>query len=272
MIRAGFYQFKPVFGEIRRNVESVLKRLNEINRGEADLIVLPELFNSGYQFVSRREVSELSEGIPDGFTTGRLREFARDKNLWLVAGLPERSGKAFYNSAVLVGPKGTVATYRKIHLFYEEKLWFKAGANRFRAYNIGKARIGMMVCFDWFFPEAARSLALAGAEIICHPSNLVLPHCPDAMVTRCLENRVFAITANRFGSEERGGRERLTYIGQSEIVDPQGRILFRAHRSRELLKILEFDPREARRKRINRYNELMRDRRTDLYRIFGRSR
>jgi predicted amidohydrolase len=265
MIRAGFYQFKPDFGDIRRNVESVLKRLNKIDREEADLIVLPELFNSGYQFISRREVSDLSEGIPDGFTTARLREFARDKKLWLVAGLPERSGKSFYNSAVLVGPNGTLATYRKVHLFYEEKLWFKPGANRFRAYNIGKARIGMMVCFDWFFPEAARSLALAGAEIICHPSNLVLPHCPDAMVTRCLENRVFAITANRIGSEERGGRERLTYIGQSEIVNPQGRILFRAPRNQEALKILEINPREARHKMLNRYNNLFKDRRVDLY-------
>jgi predicted amidohydrolase len=265
MIRAGFYQFGPVFGEIRRNVESVLGRLDRIDRGAADLIVLPELFNSGYQFISRREVSELSEEVPEGFTTRRLCEFAGDKKLWLVAGLPERAGKVIYNSAVLIGPKGYVATYRKIHLFYEEKLWFKPGMNRFRSYDIGKARIGIMVCFDWFFPEAARSLSLAGAEIICHPANLVLPYCPDAMVTRCLENRVFAITSNRIGSEQRGGRKRLTYIGRSEIVDPGGGILFRAPRNRETLKIVEFNPREARHKTLNRYNNLFRDRRTELY-------
>ena len=265
MIRAGVYQFKPVFGEIRRNVGTVLKRLNRLDRGEADLIVLPELFNSGYQFISRREVAELSEEIPRGFTTRHLCEIAKDKKLWLVAGVPERAGKAFYNSAVLVGPKGYVATYRKTHLFYEEKLWFKPGANRFRSYDIGKARIGMMVCFDWYFPEVARSLALAGAEIICHPANLVLPHCPDAMVTRCLENRVFAITANRIGSEQRGGKKRLTYIGQSQIVDPTGRILFRAPRNQEALKIVEINPREARHKTLNRYNNLFRDRRVELY-------
>ena len=265
MIRAGFYQFKPVFGEVRRNVESVLKRLNRLDRGEADLIVLPELFNSGYQFISRWEVAELSEEIPGGFTTRRLCEIAKDKKLWLVAGIPERAGKAFYNSSVLIGPKGYVATYRKTHLFYEEKLMFKPGANRFRSYDIGKARVGMMVCFDWYFPEVARALALAGAEIICHPANLVLPHCPDAMVTRCLENRVFAITANRIGSEQRGGKKRLTYIGQSEIVDPKGRILFRAPRNQEVLKIMEINPREARHKTLNRYNNLFRDRRVELY-------
>jgi predicted amidohydrolase len=265
MIRAGFYQFSPVFGAIRRNVETVLARLDGIGRGEADLIVLPELFSSGYQFVSRREVSDLSEEVPGGYTTRRLSELARDKRLWIVAGLPERHGSVRYNSAVLVGPKGHLATYRKVHLFYEEKRWFAPGRNRFRSLDIGKARIGMMVCFDWYFPEAARALAVAGADIICHPSNLVLPHGPDAMVTRCLENRVFAITANRIGSEQRGGKERLTYIGQSEIVDPRGRILFRAPRNREVLKILEVDPREARLKRINRYNQLIHDRRTDLY-------
>jgi len=262
MIRAGFYQFKPVFGEVQKNVETVLRRLD---KAEADLIVLPELFNSGYQFISRREVEELSEEVPGGFTTRRLSEMAKDKKLWLVAGIPERVGSAFYNSAVLIGPKGYVATYRKTHLFYEEKRWFKPGANRFRSYDIGKARIGMMVCFDWFFPEAARSLALAGAEIICHPSNLVLPYGPDAMVTRCLENHVFAITANRIGSEQRGGKKRLTYIGQSEVVDPTGRILFRAPRNQEVLKIVEINPKEARQKRLNRYNNLFEDRRMELY-------
>jgi predicted amidohydrolase len=207
----------------------------------------------------------LSEEVPEGFTTRRLCEFARDKKLWLVAGLSERAGKTFYNAAVLIGPKGHAATYRKIHLFYEETLWFKPGMNRFRSYDIGKARIGIMVCFDWFFPEAARSLALAGAELICHPANLVLPYCPDAMVTRCLENRVFAITANRIGSEQRGGRKRLNYIGQSEIVDPAGRILFRAPRNKETLKMVEINPREARHKTLNRYNNLFRDRRVGLY-------
>jgi len=265
MIRAGFYQFRPEFGEIRRNVESVLRRLDRIDRGEADLIVLPELFNTGYQFISRREVAALSEEVPDGYTTRFLGEFAKDKKLWLVAGLPERAGKSLYNSAVLIGPKGYVATYRKVHLFYEEKLWFKAGLNRFRSYDIGKARIGIMVCFDWLFPEAARSLALAGAEILCHPANLVLPYGPDAMITRCLENGVFAITANRIGSEQRGGKKRLTYIGRSEVVDPKGRILFRAPRNKETLKMVEINPREARHKTLNRYNNLFRDRRVELY-------
>ena len=262
MIRAGFYQFQPEFGKVRENVEAVVRRLN---RAEADLIVLPELFNTGYQFISKREGADLAEEIPRGNTTRRLIALAKDKNMWLVAGLPEREGRSLFNSSVLIGPKGYVATYRKIHLFYEEKRWFAPGRGRFRAHDIGRARIGMMICFDWIYPEAARSLALAGAEILCHPSNLVLPYCPDAMVTRCLENRVFSITANRIGTERRGGRKPLTFIGQSEIVDPRGRILYRAPENRESLNIQEIDPREARHKVLNPYNDLLLDRRKKLY-------
>ena len=122
-----------------------------------------------------------------------------------------------------------------------------------------------MVCFDWFYPEAARTLALKGADIICHPSNLVLPHCPEAMVTRCLENHVFSITANRIGSERRGGKKKLTYIGKSEVVGPRGRVLHRAPEKREKLAIVEIDPAEARDKSLNPYNDLLKDRRTALY-------
>ena len=208
-MRVGFLQTAPVFGDVNRNLDKVIKRLKRV---EADLIVLPELFATGYQFTSMREVADLSEDVPSGQTTRKLAGLARDKKLWLVAGIPERSGKTYYNSAVLIGPRGHKATYRKVHLFYEEKRWFKPGRQVVRSYHIGKARVGMMVCFDWYFPESARALAVAGADIICHPSNLVLPHCPDAMITRCLENRVFAITANRIGSEKRGGKKRQTDI------------------------------------------------------------
>jgi predicted amidohydrolase len=87
------------------------------------------------------------------------------------------------------------------------------------------------------------------------------------MVTRCLENRLFSVTANRIGAEERGGKERLTYVGQSEIITPRGRILHRAPSDREELTVLDIDPTEARNKALNRYNDLLRDRRSELYDI-----
>lgn len=261
-MKVGFLQFDPVFGEVMTNLDAVTAKLDQ---AEADLIVLPELFASGYQFASQEEVDRLAEPVPDGPTVHRLTELAKRRNMHIVAGLPERAGGRCYNSAVVVGPSGCLGCYRKTHLFFEETLFFTPGDSGFKVWNIGPARIGVMICFDWYYPEAARSLALQGADIICHPSNLVLPNCPDSMPVRCLENRVFAITCNRIGSEARGGKDRLTYIGHSEIVAPNGVIRYRAPHDREDLAVVEIDPAEARNKRLTPYNDLLGDRRAFLY-------
>lgn len=261
-MKVGFYQFHPIFGEVKRNLDTISNRLS---RAESDLMVLPELCATGYQFLSKEEVFDLAEPVPDGPTTQRLAEVAKDRRMVLVAGLPEREGTHLFNSAVVVGPTGFIGCYRKTHLFYEETQFFSPGDTGFHVWDIGAAKIGVMICFDWFFPESARTLVLKGAEIICHPSNLVLPHCPDAMVTRCLENRVFSATANRIGSEERGGKNPLTYIGRSEIVDPRGTILYRAPSDQEDLQVLEIDPRAGREKGLNVHNDVFKDRRPDLY-------
>lgn len=262
-MRVGYYQYDPVFGEVAQNLDRVAARLNE---AETDLLVLPELCASGYQFVSKEEVATLAEPVPDGPTTRRLIELAKKRRIVIVAGLPERAGSAHYNSAVVVGPSGFIGCYRKTHLFFEETLFFTPGDTGFQVWDIGPAKLGVMICFDWYYPESARTLALKGAEILCHPSNLVLPNCPDSMPVRCLENRVFAVTCNRIGSEARGGKDPLTYIGHSEVVSPRGVILHRAPRDQEDLSIVEIDPAEARNKALTRYNDLLRDRRESLYR------
>lgn len=261
-MKVGFYQFDPVFGDVQRNLDAICARLQQV---EADLMVLPELCSSGYQFISEDEVIDQAEPVPDGPTTQRLMLLAKERRMVLVAGLPERKGTRVYNSAVVVGPAGLIGCYRKTHLFYEETQFFSPGDTGFHVWDIGPAKIGVMICFDWLYPESARTLALKGADIICHPSNLVLPHCPDAMVTRSLENRVFNITANRIGTEARGGKKPLTYIGQSEIVNPSGTILHRAPSDREDLHVTEIDPGMGRDKMLNTHNDLFRDRRPDAY-------
>lgn len=263
-VQVGFYQFNPQFGEVANNLDIVTAKLEQV---EADLIVLPELFASGYQFLSQEEVHQLAEPVPDGPTVRRLVDIAKRRKMHLVAGLPEQSGARCYNSAVMVGPAGFLGCYRKTHLFFEETQCFTPGDSGFLVWDIGSAKIGIMICFDWYYPEAARTLAMQGADIICHPSNLVLPNCPDSMPVRCLENRVFAVTCNRIGSEARGGKERLTYIGQSEVVTPQGVIQHRAPWDREELAIVEIEPAQARNKSLNRYNDLLRDRRMSLYKM-----
>jgi len=111
----------------------------------------------------------------------------------------------------------------------------------------------------------ARSMALKGAEIIAHPSNLVLPHCPQAMITRCLENRIYAITADRIGNESRVPDESFHFIGQSQVVDPDGKILIRASETDEEVQIIEIDLDKARTKFLNNTNDIFKDRRPDLY-------
>jgi predicted amidohydrolase len=165
----------------------------------------------------------------------------------------------------MTGPDGFIGVYRKTHLFAEEKLWFSPGDTGFRVWQTPIGNIGIMVCFDWFFPESARTLALKGADLIAHPANLVLPYCPDAMPTRCLENRVYAVTANRTGREQRGGKERLEFIGTSEIVSPAGEVLCRAARDSEEFGSAEIDIAAARNKNLNPFNNLFEDRRKEYY-------
>jgi predicted amidohydrolase len=260
-MKAGFIQFAPQFGNIDANIH---KALSMIDNADAGLLVLPELFNTGYHFTSVQEVCNLAEEIPSGKTTKALCAISQKKKIYIVAGIAEIADGNLYNSAVLVSPAGYVATYRKVHLFNEEKLWFEPGNKGFDVYDIGQCKVGIMVCFDWFFPESARILALQGADVICHPSNLVLPYCQDSMVTRCLENKIYAITANRTGYEERDGK-RFIYTGKSQITAPDGSILYRAASDSDEAGVVEIDISRARDKRINKYNDLFADRKIAYY-------
>ena len=262
VMKVGFFQFAPEFGETQQNLESIVTSIKQF---QGDLLVAPELALSGYQFLSKGEAWELAEDVPSGAVCQQLEQAIQGRALYVVVGLAERENDCIYNSAVLFGPKGYIGTYRKTHLFFEETLWFTPGNTGFHVWDIGQAKIGLLVCFDWFYPEAARTLALKGADVLCHPSNLVLPHCPDAMVTRCIENHIFAITANRVGQEQRGGKPTLRFIGLSEIVAPNGQILHRASRNEPELCTYEIDVAQAHDKRINPYNDLLKDRRPDWY-------
>ena len=261
-MKVGYFQSHPEFGNVQGNRERFASKLESV---ECELLVLPELAFSGYQFVNQEEVVALSEPIPDGTTTQACIVLAQRHHLHLVVGLPERDGNRCYNSAIVVGPSGFLGSYRKTHLFFEETAFFSPGNSGLQVWDVGPARIGVMICFDWYYPEVARTLTLRGAEIVCHPANLVLPHCPDAMVTRALENRIFSVTADRIGTEARGGKPPLTYVGRSEVVSPKGQVLSRASHDQEELTVVEIDLNEARNKSITPYNDVLNDRRPEYY-------
>jgi predicted amidohydrolase len=265
-MRLGFLQTRPRFGAVAANVGAIEARLASVRDAT---IVLPELCTTGYVFASRAEAAALAEPA-GGESVQRLRALARRNRLTLCFGFAERDGRRVYNSAATVTPAGHVAVYRKAHLFDREKLAFDVARPRFAVVR-GAARFGVMICFDWFFPEACRSLALAGARVILHPSNLVLPWCQSAMVTRCIENRVFAVTCNRVGRETRAGVS-LRFTGRSQVVDPHGRVLARAGAAAEALELVDIDPRAAADKHVTARNDLFADRRPELYRELTRRR
>lgn len=250
MISIAALQTKPEFGAKDDN----LKRIAQLFPKEADLVVLPELFNTGYQFMDKNELAELAE-TEGGLTIDFLYELAKKHKTAIVAGLPLWKGNEVTNSAVLIDAVGLRARYDKLHLFYRENELFQAGNESPPVIDLGFAKIGLMICFDWIFPELSRSLALRGADIIAHPANLVLPFCQDAMITRSLENHVFTITANRVGRESRWD-ETMTFTGRSQITSWNGNRLMQASNSQEMIISAMIEPKEAREKKINHYNDL----------------
>ena len=259
-MKIGFVQFNPIFGQVDKNL-SRIERL--IGRRQADLLVLPELCTTGYNFISKKEVLILSETLR-GKSVSCFKTLSKRNGINIVAGIAEKEGERIFNSAVLVRPSGKIDVYRKTHLFGNEKKYFTPGNTGFKVFAVGKVKIGMMICFDWIYPEAARTLALRGAQIICHPANLVLPYCPRSMPVRALENKVFTVTANRTGRETRGGND-LKFIGQSVIAGPNAQVLSRVSADKEIVNIVEIDPALADNKRITLENDLFKDRRPAYY-------
>src|SRR5688572_14391403 len=190
-------QTAPVFGKPEQNFEAVRHAVGALR---CDLLVLPELFATGYAFRDAAEARSLAEPFPGGPTTRLLEDLIASTGGAVVGGLLEQEGPRLYNAAAVACAGQARLCYRKVHLFGFEREVFEPGPGPFPVFEHAGLKVGVMICFDWRFPEAARTLALAGADVLAHPSNLVLPHCQAAMVTRSLENVVYAVTANRVGT------------------------------------------------------------------------
>jgi predicted amidohydrolase len=260
-MKIALYQNNPEFGQIKKNVSDVV---NLASRQEFDILVLPELFATGYQFKNRSEAVGLADEAGRGYTFESLQRLSTEKNGLIVYGFPERRGVGLFNSAMAVLPDGSHYIYQKTHLFDTEKEIFDPGETGFFVFAFKNARVGMMICFDWRFPESARKLALLGAQIICHPANLVLPHCPQAMIVRALENNVFIITSDRVGEEART-RDKLKFIGQSRIIAPDGKVLGELGKSRTGWLSVDITPESADDKTVTARNDLFKDRRPEYY-------
>jgi len=252
-VRTGFLQSFPKMLAIRENTAAIVKMLSEVSSA---LVVLPELATTGYSFKDLNELLGVAEpaNLDKSPSLSAIAKVAAKQSLHVVVGFAERHGNKAYNSAALIGPKGLITVYRKIHLYNREKLYFEPGDAPPPVIDLPDiGRVGIMICYDWYFPETARSLAFRGADIIAHPANLVLPWCLDAMKTRSLENKVFTITANRTGLESNAGIE-IDFYGRSQVLSPTGDILLKVGKDTAGVFTTLIEPELARNKAISTQN------------------
>lgn len=271
-------QFAATLGDVDGNLRRSLDWLERSATAGALVAVLPELALSGYAPATRREALRLSEPVP-GPAVEAWAEMARDRNMVVVAGLCERDEDRCYNTAVAVGPGGLLGRYRKAHLFEREREVFDPGDTGFQVVDATFARLGMLVCYDLRFPEAVRTLAVRGADLIVVPTAWVSlsGRATDARawgiqayvaMAHASMNRVFMACAGMVGPFQRS-----RFLGNSLVADVSGWPLAGpAGRDDEELVTASIRVADARSKNLTAWNDLLGDRRFDLYDVEGPSR
>jgi predicted amidohydrolase len=258
-VRIAVIQFAPAL----LDREETIRRLDPLfaQCDAVDLVVLPELANSGYAFAGRDEAMQSAESIGDSPFLDHLTQRCAGLGCEIVTGFCEHAGERLYNSAVLLSARGVEGVYRKLHLFMNEPDYFQPGDLGLPVFERPYGVIGIQVCFDWAFYEGWRVLALNGVELICHPANLVIPgRAQSAIPIYAMTNRIFIATANRIGTE----RE-LTFTGTSVIADPSGGLVDRAPASEAVVMQAEIGLELARDKMVTPRNHAFGDRRSELY-------
>jgi N-carbamoylputrescine amidase len=268
-VRVACVQYAIREGDRDHNLERSLHFIRRAAIEEADLVVLPELANSGCDLGSRERALDLAEEVPAGPTALAWREAAEASGVYVVGGLLEREGDVLHNSAVLLGPS-VVRRYCKTHLWDKEKSLYEPG-QELPVFDTSLGRIGLLICYDVWFPEAARTLALKGAQMICVPSNAPDDWVPERqrrgdltmLNVHCIAaanaNRIFVAAANRVGDN---------YLGRSCVADVTGGVLGLAGATEEAIISAEVDVERARReKRLTDASHAVGDRNPAVYEI-----
>lgn len=256
-------QFGPEFGNLDRNMDIMI---NFCKKDDYDIIVFPELALTGYDFENRTEVQKYSYERESDYLSF-FKNYSINNNKIIVVGFAEKIKDKYYNSAALFFPDAKLnCSYHKTHLFFRERLMFDENEKGFFNVYYGDMdiNIGTMICYDWRFPEAARTLALKGADLIVCPSNLVTTVWDISMPSRALENKVYLALSNRTGIENRN-HEELVFNGQSKIYAYNGKVMAEASYSEDELITSEINPAETRSKSFNKYNDIFIDRRPKFY-------
>ena len=264
-------QTEPVLGDIEANIDLTVAGLSEAAAAGARLAVLPEAASSGYMFRNMAEAAAGSQPVDGGPTIRAWEQVARDSGMWVCGGFVEDGGGALYNSAALIGPDGVAAVYRKVHLWGWEKSLYAPGNLGFPVTATPLGRIGMGICYDAWFPETFRSSALAGADVVCLPSNWVpVPGQPEGLLmahmmsmTGASSNEIYVLACSRSGTER--GQD---FLGSSIVADPAGWLLAGpAPREGAAVITADIDPAAARAARLAEpFNQTIADRRPEVYR------
>lgn len=234
-MKVGFCQFEVTYKDIEAN----LRKIEDLLMHTRDaLIVLPELCFSGYYFNAKEELYGLSDEGCLQTIVSRLQNIALERKLYLVAGLAEKEGLDVYNSCFVIGAEGVIAKHRKVNLTRSEGAY--ARGKDFEIFRIGNVKVGIVICFESWFPESFRILARMGAQVICCPANFGGHWTPDVIKTRSLENKVFTVLANRTGTEMIEGEEAV-FRGESQVVDYEGMVLVKAGKA-DCVMTVEVDP------------------------------
>ena len=256
------------FKDINANLSSLEATVrNEVNQG-TELTVFPECYSTGYCFDSLAEAMEFSESVP-GPSTDRVAKLCAELKTHVVFGMLEKSGDDLFNVAVLIGPDGLIGCYRKVHLPYLGVDRFTTPGDRpFEVFEAAGVRIGMLICYDGGFPEAARVLSIRGADLIVLPTNW--PPGGSYMAEfsincRAMENGIYFAAVNRIGTENG-----FSFIGKSRICSPVGATINSIDDASPGILRTEIDPMVARMKRIVRVPgkhliDRMADRRPEMY-------
>ena len=220
-------------GGVSANRLRIVGRLREAAGRGADLVVFPECAATGYCFDSLDEAAPFAETL-EGETARAVSDACRETGAHAVVGFIERDGGKFYNAALLAGPRGVLGSYRKAPLpFLGVDRYLTPGDREFRVFDLPRGRVGINICYDVSFPESARVLKLAGAQLVLLPTNWPPGawRSPEFVVrARALENHVYFAAANRVG-EERGWR----FIGRSKILNCDGDTLAEAGDGEEII-------------------------------------
>jgi len=272
--RIACVQMDCELGRVTVNRRKVVEQIKRTAEQGAQVSIFPECAITGYCFESLEEAAQFAETL-DGESAEMIARTCNETNTHAVVGFIERDGQKFYNAAMLVGPNGVVGGYRKVHLpFLGVDRFLAPGDRPFKVFDLPIGRVGINICYDVSFPEAARVLKLLGAELIILPTNWPPGawRAPELVVNvRALENHVNFAAANRVGME-RG----WNFIGRSKVVDCNGDTLVEAGDREEIL-FAEIDLAESNNNHIvnvaGAYEfDRLKDRRPDFYDLISKSK